>query len=224
MIKAIVFDFDGVIIDTETPHYLSWKEIFRQYNAELDISVWAKLTGSAEVFDVYNHLKNQTDLELNYDILRKRQRIHYLSMVNDNPILPGVLDYFQEALKEGLRLGIASSSDRNWVNSHLIQRGLIQYFTAVKSKDDVVKAKPEPDLFLTALEALGVLPEEAIAIEDSANGVTAAKRAGLYTVAVPNPITKRLILDHADLKIDSLATISLPQLLIQFENDKYHKL
>ena len=210
-------------MDTETPHYLSWKEIFHQYNVDLDLSAWAPLTGSDEVFDVHQHLEAQTNLKLDPNILRKRQRRRYLSMVADNQIMLGVIDYVLDATKKGLRLGIASSSDRNWVNSHLIERDLIQYFMTVKSKDDVRNVKPEPDLFLAAVDALGVHPKEAIAIEDSANGVTAAKRAGLYTIAVPNPVTKRLMLDHANLKVDSLATMSLTQLLIHVKNDTCFK-
>lgn len=214
MIKAIVFDFDGVIIDTETPHYASWQEIFELYNAHLDLSIWTRLIGAAESFDICQHLEDQTGLTFDHEKLKNRQRARYLSMVDDHPIMPGVVDCINAAEGHGLGLGIASSSDGKWVINHLTERGLINSFSAVKSRDDVVRSKPEPDLFLAAVDALGVRPEEAIAIEDSANGVTAAKRAGLYTVVVPNEMTKDLPLEHADLRLDSLARMPLTQLLL----------
>ncbi|MDP6454534.1 MAG: HAD family hydrolase [SAR202 cluster bacterium] len=215
MIKAIVFDFDGVIIDTETPLFASWQEIFSTYNAHLEVSIWTKTIGTAIHFDFCQHLEDITGMAFDRDKLTTQRRQRYLDLVDAEPLLPGVAEYIESAERHGLSLGVASSSDEKWIVGHLTERGLLARFDAVKSRDHVEKAKPEPDLFLAAVEALGVRPEEAIAIEDSANGVTAAKRAGLYTVAVPNPMTRDLELDHADRIIDSLADTPLPQLLQQ---------
>ena len=213
LIKAIVFDFDGVIIDTETPLYVSWQEIFRGYNAHLELSIWTRLIGTAETFDVCQHLEDLTGIAFDREKLNTERRKRYLGLIDANPLMAGVVDYIDAAERGGLGLGIASSSDRKWIISHLTERGLVEKFSTVISRDDVERAKPEPDLFLAAVDALGVRPDEAIAIEDSANGVTAAKRAGLYTVVVPNEMTRDLPLDHADLRLDSLACMPLAQLI-----------
>jgi len=108
---------------------------------------------------------------------------------------------------------VASSSSRAWFSGHLTRLELSQHFVCIACRDDVPRTKPDPALYLAALAALGVRPEEAIALEDSPNGVLAAKRAGLFCVAVPNLLTRQLPLDHADLQIPSLAAFPLPELL-----------
>ena len=219
MIKAIVFDFDGVIIDTETPLYQSWQEIFKTYDAHLEISVVTRLIGTAESFDVVQHLEDLTGITFDREKLNAQRRKRYLSLIDDSPLMDGVADYIDAAAGHKIGLGVASSSDRNWLTTHLTARGIIEKFGTVKSRDDVAQAKPAPDLFLAAVEALGVLPEEAIAIEDSANGATAAKNAGLYTVVVPNDMTRDLNFDHADLRLDSLAAMPLAQLVQHANGD-----
>jgi len=113
----------------------------------------------------------------------------------------------------GLKVGVASSSTRDWVRGHLERLGILDSFDCLRCRDDVASAKPEPDLYLAVLECVGVLAAEAIAIEDSPNGVLAAKRAGMRCVAIPNSITARLDLGRADLILDSLADVTLPELL-----------
>ena len=213
LIKAIVFDFDGVIIDTETPNYETWEAVFSAYGAHLDRATWSRLIGGAESFDVVQHLQDLTGLVFDRQKLRQGRRAEYLRQVDDSPVLPGVVDYLEAAAGLELRLAVASSSDGDWVRRHLERRGLASYFGVVKTRDDVAHAKPEPDLFLAAAEALGVHPEDAVAIEDSPNGITSAKRAGLFCVAVPNQMTRELSLDDADLRLESLADMSLDDLL-----------
>ena len=118
-----------------------------------------------------------------------------------------------EARRLGLGLGVASSSDRRWVEGHLERLGLHAHFDVIRCADDVPRVKPDPALYRAVLDAMGVRPEEAVALEDSPNGVLAAKRAGLACVAVPNPLTARLDLSAADLRVASLAELSLPELL-----------
>ena len=104
------------------------------------------------------------------------------------------------------------------MTGHLEQRGLKEYFACVLGADDVELTKPDPGLYLAVLECMGVRAEEAIAFEDSPNGVLAAKRAGLYCVAVPNPLTKQLQLDGADLLLDSLEDLPLQELIARVED------
>ena len=118
----------------------------------------------------------------------------------------------------GLKLGIASSSDREWVMVHLTRLGLAPYFDVVHTADDVERTKPDPALYILALSSLGLKPEEAIVFEDSPNGVTAAKSAGIFVVAIPNPLTSQLSLDHADLKLDTLADLSVNEIISRVDH------
>ena len=125
------------------------------------------------------------------------------------------MDYLNEAKRLGLKLAIASSSDRPWVDSTPGGSASSDYFDQVVTREDVGpgRTKPNPDLFLTALDRLGVPKEAAIVFEDSPNGVRAANRAGIFVVAVPNELTSTLSLDEADLILNSLSDMPLPVLL-----------
>jgi HAD superfamily hydrolase (TIGR01509 family) len=129
-----------------------------------------------------------------------------------------VLERLNEAQELGLRLGVASSSSRQWVEGHLERLGVLDRFHAIATRDDVERRKPEPDLYRRVLDLLGVSPDTTIAIEDSPNGVTAAKAAGLFCVAVPNDLTRNMGLHHADLLVDSLRELSLHDLASMFSN------
>ena len=194
MIDTLIFDFDGVILDTETPDYDTWQEVFRSHGTHLDRSLWARFIGGGfEAFDVYKHLEDLACVPIDRDAIRRRRRQRYLDLIDASPLLPGVLDYILEAKRLGLKLGLASSSSLDCVEGHLARRRLLEHFDSMKSANDVSNVKPEPDLYLAALEQLATLPANALAIEDSANGVTAAKRAGLFCVVVPNHMTRELL-------------------------------
>jgi beta-phosphoglucomutase-like phosphatase (HAD superfamily) len=100
---------------------------------------------------------------------------------------------------------------------HLERLGLIEYFQVIRASDDVKKTKPDPELYLSACAGLGVPASQAIALEDSPNGVAAAKNAGMYCVAIPNVLTRRLPLEQADLRLDSLEEMRLESLLAKAE-------
>jgi beta-phosphoglucomutase-like phosphatase (HAD superfamily) len=130
------------------------------------------------------------------------------------PILPGVKDYLDDAKQLGLKLGLASSSSHNWVDGHLSRLGLISYFDCIKCSDDVKDVKPDPELYQSVLDALDLRADEGIVLEDSANGILAAKQAGLFCIVVPNPMTNHLSLDLADLRLTSLTELPLEKLLL----------
>jgi HAD superfamily hydrolase (TIGR01509 family) len=139
------------------------------------------------------------------------------SLILEQPVLPGVLDYLEGARRLGLRVGLASSSSCEWVLGHLSRLGLLNYFHEIRASEDVKRTKPDPALYLQVLHGLGVPAEQGVALEDSPNGILAAKRAGLFCVAVPNALTRRLPLDHADLRLESLADLPLESLLVEVE-------
>ena len=201
MIKALIFDFDGLILDTELPDYASWQEVYHEYGCELAIEDWGQIVGGtgASDFDPHTNLEQLSGKILDREEVWISRRKQYLDQLYQQPVLPGVVELLDDAERRGLKLGIASSSPENWVRGHLARLGLYQRFEAIKTAEDVQRTKPDPELYAAILQALGAQPEEAIVFEDSPNGVTAAKAAGIFCVAVPNPLTAQLSLAHADL-------------------------
>ena len=217
MNRAIIFDFDGLILDTEGPIYLSWLEVYRAHGEDLPFERWVQIVGSTTAgFHPQHHLEERLGRPLPQEVVDRRIS-RRTELVLAQHVLPGVVPLIDSARAAGLKLGVASSSTRDWVSGHLTRLGILDRFDCLRCRDDVVHAKPEPDLYVAVLACLGVLPSEAIAIEDSPNGVTAAKRAGLRCAAIPNPITAQLDLSHADLILASLADVSLNELLRKLE-------
>jgi HAD superfamily hydrolase (TIGR01509 family) len=217
VIRAIVFDFDGLILDTELPVYRSWLEVYEAHGEELPFERWVQIVGStATGFHPQFHLEERLGRPLAKEVLDRRIG-RRTEMVLANAVLPGVVEHLDAARRLGLRLGVASSSTGEWVRGHLLRLGILDRFDCVRCRDDVARPKPAPDLYLAVLDCLGVAPAEAIAIEDSPHGVTAAKRAGMLCVAVPNSITESLDLTHADLRLLSLAEVTLGELLARLE-------
>jgi|GEM_PF-38614 len=217
MIKALIFDFDGLILDTETPEFQVWQEIYREYGQHLPAETWGQIVGGAghSDFDPVAHLESLVGRSLEAAAIQARHRAASDEWVATQPVMLGVLDYLVEAKQLGLALAIASSSDHAWVDTHLQRLGLIHYFDTVICAEDVPssRTKPHPDLFLKALEAVHARAGEAIIFEDSPNGVKAGKEAGIYVVAVPNPLTTQLSPKGADLHLASLADLPLRELL-----------
>ncbi len=177
------------------------------------MEVWGDVIGrGASYFDPYQELVAKLGHDLDRETVLNRRRARHLEMVAELEILPGVRDAVAEAKRLGLRLGVASSSSRSWVTGHLERLGL-DGFDCVRCRDDVTHTKPDPELYLAVCACLGVAPGHAIALEDSANGIAAAKAAGMRCVAIPNPMTAGLDLSAADLRLDSLADLPVAELL-----------
>jgi HAD superfamily hydrolase (TIGR01509 family) len=216
MIRAVVFDFDGLILDTEVPEFQVWQEIYCAHGCELPLAIWATGVGtSADAFNPYTYLEAQLGRSIDREAVQHQRRERYHELLKAQSVLPGVLEYIAEARSLGLQLGVASSSSRQWVVGHLTELGLSRYFDCIKCSDDVSHVKPDPALYQAVIDTLALRPEQAVAFEDSPNGIAAAKRAGLFCVAVPNSVTRQLALTQADLLVTSLAEIPLAQLLEQ---------
>lgn len=213
-IQAIIFDFDGTIIDTELPDFQSWQEAFAAFGCELSFEVWSECIGkSIGSFDIYGLLDEMVGYPVDREQVRSTRRPRFDELLATLPLRPGVKAYLENAERLSFPLGIASSSPRAWVDRHLTERGIAPYFSVITTADDVEHAKPDPAVFRLACAALGVAPAATIAIEDSPNGLLAASQAGLFTVVVPNEITARLDFGPADIVVDSLTNLPLEDLL-----------
>ncbi|MCH7944903.1 MAG: HAD-IA family hydrolase [Armatimonadetes bacterium] len=205
-----MFDFDGLIADTETPEFESWSEEFRSYGVDLDIRQWIRCVGSGpKTWDVLDHLQELTGRELDREEVARRRGARFEALIPALTVLPGVESLLDQAAAEGVRTAIASSSTFSWIDLHLRRLGLDDRFDPIVTRDDVSDPKPATDLYVAVCELLGIEPDEAVALEDSANGIKAAKDAGLYCIVVPNRITSNFDLGLADHRVESLAELDL---------------
>jgi len=217
--RGLIFDFDGLILDTELPDYQSWEQVYKSYGVSLPLAKWGEIIGgNAESdFEPHEYLESLVGKPVDREQIWVTRRKSYLDHLENQPVLPGVMDYLTEARQRNLKLAVASSSPENWVQGHLSRLELRQYFDVVVTADDVVHTKPSPELFLLAAQKIGINPVDAIVLEDSPNGVRAAKRAQMFVVAVPNPVTNQLDLSEADLRLNSLTEMPLVDLLAHVE-------
>ncbi len=213
-IKGIIFDFDGVILDTEVADYAAWLKVFEKYGAKLPKEDWVKIIGSsAESFDVVGRLQKQVSFPLDRAHIKKEKETVYRELIQNAHPMAGIEDMISAARENGLKLAIASSSPATWVHGHLEMIGLRHQFDVICTADDVEYVKPRPDLFLLAARRLALHEDELIIIEDSYNGVMAAQAAGIPCLAVPNEMTRGLDFSAAAAVVDSLADVDLAGLL-----------
>lgn len=217
MIKAIIFDFDGLIFDTETPEFRAFQEIYEEHGLELKVEMWGQWVGTdSSKFNPYDYLDECVGKPLNREEIRSLRRLKYGNLIVNEIIRPGVEDYLKAAKDISLKVGLASSSTKDWVTEHLKRLNLVQYFDCIRVRDDVKKVKPDPELYLQVLNYFGIEPNEAIAFEDSPNGARAAKQAGIHCIVIPNDVTKELKFDEVDLRLKSMEQRSLKSLIEQF--------
>jgi HAD superfamily hydrolase (TIGR01509 family) len=214
-LKALIFDFDGLILDTETPEVLVWQSIYKEHGFELPVDEWEKTIGGygTSDFDAAEHLAILSQGRLDPVSSRATYRKKADEIIHASPIMPGVVSIIEQAKENGLQVAIGSSSPHSWVDGHAKRLGIFDYFDRIICQDDVPpgRTKPNPDIFLKALDQLNVKKDAAVVFEDSPNGVLAARRAGIFVVGVPNPLTAKLGVT-GDLTVPSLAGLSLHEL------------
>jgi HAD superfamily hydrolase (TIGR01509 family) len=207
-LRGLVFDFDGLICDTETSSYETAREIYLEHGVELTLTQWQSRIGThgrhwlADLEAAIGPLSTR-------EALTERRRLAHHERLLAEEALPGVADFTARAVDAGLVLAVASSSSRLWVSDHLERLGLLDRFSAISTSEGGVPAKPEPEVYRRTVEAIGVDATEAAAFEDSPNGVRAAKAAGLFCVAVPNRMTTGLDLSAADVVVESFLDFDL---------------
>jgi HAD superfamily hydrolase (TIGR01509 family) len=221
MIRAIIFDFDGLILETEEPTFQSWQRVYQSFGYPLLFSTWSIMVGTTQSeFDPLRELQKLVKDNVDWEAVETRRKVSENALIEAQPILPGAEDYLKDARRLGLKIGLASNSSSQWVIRHLTRLGLVDYFDCIRTSDDVHRIKPDPELYLSVLSGLKVNADEAFALEDSPPGIGSAKRADLYCIAVPNTLTRQLNLTQADFELDSLTEMPLEELLIMINHKK----
>jgi HAD superfamily hydrolase (TIGR01509 family) len=217
-VRAFLFDFDGLLVDTETASRAGWERLYREHGHELPPEKWALMVGTIDGWDIWGHLEGLVGSPLDREELNARRFAHELSLLELEGLRPGIVEYLKASERLGLKRAIVSSSSRAWIDRHLARLERAAGWNAIVTADhDRARAKPNPTLYLEALDLLGVAAAEAVAFEDSPNGIRAAKAAGIFTVAVPNEITRDLGVDEADLVVGSLADLPPDELLARVQ-------
>jgi HAD superfamily hydrolase (TIGR01509 family) len=211
--RAVILDFDGLIVDTETPIFEAWRTVYRRRGQALGLDVWQHSLGTHGGFDPHAHLGALLGEALPHDELLEEVQALNRAACDAQPLLPGVEDLLRAARALGLGTAVASSSTRGWVQGWLSRHGIRDWFDVLCGREDVAQVKPAPDLFLLAARRLAVPPEACVVFEDSPNGMRAARAAGMLCVAVPNALTRELVLPDPDLVLSSLAELPLARLL-----------
>lgn len=213
MPEALIFDFDGLILDTEVPVYEAWQENYRAHGQELPLETYVGCVGSDfNGFDPKAYLEGLVDSPIDWAHWDHHRETTSLAHTHRLKPFPGVLELLSEANQSGVPCVVASSSPRSWVEGHLDRLEMTHFFATTRCLDDVAAPKPAPDLFLAATQAVGVDPEKAIVLEDSLNGLKAAQAAGIDCVVVPNRVTALLEFTGAASILSSLSGIKIEDL------------
>jgi putative hydrolase of the HAD superfamily len=212
-LRALLFDFDGLIIDTESAIYEVWRELYAQHGHKLEVATWAQCVGADFVaYDPKAELERLTGSTFDWEATEKALEARAREIVRDYPALPGVRDMLEAAKEAGVPCSVASSSPLSWAEGWLVHLGLREYFANVSCRDHVERIKPAPDLYLHAAGKLGVEPGDVVVFEDSLNGLRAALAAGMKCITVPGPLTRHLDLSAAWKQASSLAEVKLEDL------------
>jgi HAD superfamily hydrolase (TIGR01509 family) len=202
------------MLETESSSYGSWRELLAEHDYELTHDDWAAAVGTIGGVDPVALLEDHLGAPVDGTALRSRQAARHRELLTEESLRPGIQRIVDDARTRGVHTAIVTSASERWVREHLRRLDLEgEWEHIVAANGDPARAKPEPVLYLEALERLGVAAAEGVAVEDSPNRVAAAKAAGLVAVAFPNPITERMDLDHADAVVDDLDGLGLDGLL-----------
>ncbi|CAM3508006.1 HAD family hydrolase [Cytobacillus oceanisediminis] len=213
MIKAVIFDFDGTIVDTESLWFEVFKDVLsKDYGFELKLEEFAKCIGTTDDI-LFDYIDCTHGISINRNAVKEKTEQVFHSQRDILTLREGVQELIEKFAEQGLKLGVASSSGREWVLHYLKEFGIESHFQIIKTKEDVEKVKPDPALYIKALEEMGVKPEEAIAIEDSANGSIAAIMAGMHCAAVPNDVTDFLTFHEKVLRYKAFSEIPFEELV-----------
>ncbi len=215
--SSIILDFDGLIVDTETPIFDAWLAAYARHGQPLGLDEWQHALGTHGGFDPLARLDALVGGTLDREAVQAEVKAASARGCEGRPLLPGVESLLREARGLGLGRAVASSSSCGWVDGWLRRHGIRELLDVVVARDDVRRVKPDPELFLLAAERLGSVPSSCLVFEDSPNGMRAALAAGMRCVAVPNALTRALARPPVDLVLGSLAERPLAEILDQLD-------
>jgi putative hydrolase of the HAD superfamily len=211
-VQALLFDFDGTIWDSEAAVFNAYRKLYEEHGHELPVDRWTSGVGTLDGYDPADELETLIGRALDDTATDPWASLDHVDL------RPGVRTYLEEARDRGIALGIVSSNSAEWIQRHLLRLGIADGWRAIVTADgDASIAKPNPVLYREALTRLGADPANVIAIEDSPNGIAAAKAAGIFCVAVPNEVTERLDVSAADLVVRSLEELPFDELIARAE-------
>ena len=215
MLKGLIFDFDGLIVDTETVIYETWKQVYEDNGQSLKLSEYKHCVGSDFTqFDPSKELEKRCGKKFDWNKINQQRERTIREKLETQKARPGIIDFLEEANKIGLKMAIASSSSKGWVLGWVEKLKIKNYFEQFFNRDDVERIKPAPDLFLSSCEALNIKPSEALVLEDSENGLKAATSAGIRCAIVTNKITEGGDFSNAIIQTDNFFDEKLKKLLI----------
>jgi len=214
--QAVIFDFDGLLADTEQPEFEAWQRIYEMLGHKLTHEVWARAVGYASVFDPKADLEERTGRQLDWTALDEQRREEKKLLMEQLVALPGASELVRWFAERGVPIGCASNSHRRWVERGLLQIGLHSYFQVIVGLGDSEAPKPDPAPYRAVLEALDAEAARSLAFEDSGPGLQSSIAAGIYTIVVPGPITRHQELSRASEQLESLEDfrpeVTLPRL------------
>ena len=215
MVKAVIFDMDGVIVDSEPLHKEVERKMFAEFGMSISPEQQHRFTGTSNA-NMWTQLKVEFKLpkEVDYYVAIKEER--YLKALAANgsvSLIPGVEELLKSLYNHGVTIALASSSSLTNIDLVLRKFNIGRYFKALASGEEVTLAKPNPAVFLLAAQRLGVNPSSCVVIEDSTNGVVAAKAAGMACVGLQADFPLGQNLEAADLVVSSLTSLN-PDLLL----------
>jgi HAD superfamily hydrolase (TIGR01509 family) len=213
-LAAVVFDFDGVILDSETPEFESHRQIFERCGVPLTVDEWCDQIGiytEGEEDRWFRRLCDRSPSALNHVEYHAERRRLFEELISPEP-MRGIRELLESLRDAGVPMAIASTAPSRWVIPAAERIGLASMFTTIVSGDDVARRKPAPDVYLEAARRLGADPSSSVAIEDSGPGIAAARAAGMKTVAIPHWLTERHELSGADLRVVHAGELSVARL------------
>lgn len=209
-LRAVLFDFDGTLWDSETAVFGVFRGLFAEHGHELTLQTWSSAIGTLDGFDPYASLDELVGGGLDLEEVEARTEQRIRDVVRDVPLRPGVADLLRELDDAGIPRALVSSDRSEWLVTNLERLGWPEGWAATVCADgDAARAKPNPHLYEAALELLDVPAQQTFAIEDSPNGIRAAKRAGIACLCVPNAATVGLDLSEADLVVETFEGLSV---------------
>jgi beta-phosphoglucomutase family hydrolase len=213
MIRAVIFDLDGVIVNSEDAHIESEKQTFLKFGVTISVNELHKYAG-ATAEAMFTDLIRKYHLKTTFqEMVRIKEQSFFRLLDEDAEPTPGVISLIQRLKRAGTRLAIASSSNRKWIEYILKKLQITSLFDCYVGAEDIVHSKPDPEIYLKAARSLGMRPDECVVIEDAERGVQAAKRAGMKTIGYRNPRSGNQDLSEADIIIDDFSTLDINELL-----------